>query len=422
MFVYVFGRGRFRSFRRSSRRCVLYGSSIRRLRRKYSCLMRRTELCTVAKGRCCVSLCFERTRVAGQERRTLGRLRRCFSNARAFASLGSTLGSSKSLVDVSCCSVQLVTSTGKVSRSSLRRRITAIGLASRSTLLDSRRGLGGTDSVLYSGACRTLLIRAGTGLTGYARDLLSCARGGRGHTRAVFFSDFHGLGVDAFLVIFLVLTFYFAVERLVMGPLVDCGRYVHLKRVFPMLKTMRLRGLTVACGRICQRGRRARRLVQRRTRCSTLASYFGHESFGGFLDLCRASTRGRPFTLVLVSVSMFGSIGSACKRTVNSIVLGGITSCLGTTFQGGSCIYQVNKSRFTVLVIRVAASLRCAVGGGVSSIGRRLSSPRGKVPGMSLDTKITFSSHRGPKRGVFRSTSGTLCGMGRGKGGNYKFC
>lgn len=284
----------------------------------------------------------------------------------------------------------------------------------------SDRGVHGTRRLIYGSRCRGVHSSKGRGVARDVSDLATLAHDHRDKTRTIFANICHGVRLYTTLLMLLVLRVYVVAHRLIMGPLVSCNRDVQHKRVFPIINTTRLRSLTLACGRICHRGRRARGVVHRRTRRSTLANTLGHNSFRGVLGVC-GGNRG-PFTVVVYSVSVFGRIGSACKRTINSRVLGGITGLLRAAFHDISCIYHVNNSRFTIVVISIGRRLDCAVHRGVAIVGGRLCYPASSLPTISLDINITFASHTGPNRDVFGSTSGTLCHIGRGNGRNYNFC
>lgn len=97
--------------------------------------------------------------------------------------------------------------------------------------------------------------------------------------------------------------------------------------------------------------------LRRDTLCSTLASLPGHTLFLSQLRRTIRQTRQSPrirFTIVLLSLSHFGLVGSALNRTINSRLLRTITPHLRARLQSISAITQLNKSRFTVLLRSVA--------------------------------------------------------------------
>lgn len=85
---------------------------------------------------------------------------------------------------------------------------------------------------------------------------------------------------------------------------------------------------------------------------STLARLTGHTDFRGRLHvLLRAmGDARRQRTLIFVSLSHFGTIGSDTKRTTNSTLLHRLTSLVLDVLHSDSILTQLNKSRFNLLL------------------------------------------------------------------------
>lgn len=85
---------------------------------------------------------------------------------------------------------------------------------------------------------------------------------------------------------------------------------------------------------------------------SGLAHLPGHVLLGSHLRRTVRGTveRGDRFTMLFVSLSNFGTIGSACNRRANSRLLLRMTGQVGSTGHNRSAITHLKNSRFILLV------------------------------------------------------------------------
>lgn len=160
-----------------------------------------------------------------------------------------------------------------------------------------------------------------------------------------------------------------------------------------------------------------RRRLHRRTLRSTLAKLPGHALFATQLSRTLRGLRdcyNRLFTILFVSLSHFGVVGSDLKRLMNSRLLVRVTRLLRHRIEPDSAITHLNNSRFIVLLrpvgrlsrtVRMMRHLRNDVAVPFAIVKRAIFA--------STDLNVTLTDPRcDQNRSVLHSTSGTVCHTG----------